>query len=164
MRIAPVRLQRGWVVRQASSGDALALESLYASLAPPVAPVRVLPARLAEIEEDPHTLLLVLSTQDTICGSAMMTLCLDAMFQNQPFAVIENVVVAPESRRSGAASALLEELERMAIERDCSKILLASGVERVPAHAFFRSRGYDQTLKRAFVKYRSWFRTGSGSA
>ena len=93
------------VLRPAEPADAEAIESLYQALAPNPA-VRVLPERIAQVGADPNTELLVAEVEGRVLGVALLTLCLDVMFREQPFAVVENVVVAPECRGQGVGSAL----------------------------------------------------------
>jgi len=85
----------------------------------------------------------------------VLAICQDAMYGEQPFAVIENIVVDSLYLRSGIGSLLIEEVERICCLRDCSKILLSSSCDRVQAHQFFQRHGYSDRVKIGFVKYRS---------
>ena len=141
------------LIRPARPADAEAIQRLYEALAPNPA-IRVLPERIAQVDADPNTELLVAEVEGSVQGAALLTLCLDVMFQNQPFAVLENVVVAPACRGQGVGSALFTRLEAIAWERNCSKLMLLSSASRSEAHAFFERLGYDGSAKRGFVKYR----------
>jgi len=93
-----------------------------------------------------------------VCGTAFLTLCLDAMFGNQPYGVLENVVVNEACRGQGIGKRLFEHTEEVCRKRDCSKIMLLSTAAREAAHRFFEQQGYSSANKRGFVKYRSQFR------
>lgn len=144
-------------VREAVPGDAKLIEELYHELVGNPA-VKVFPERIARIAGDPQTRLLVAEVADSIRGTALLTLCLDAMFGNQPFAVVENVIVAERSRALGVGAALFAKLEGVAVDAHCSKIMLLSSNTRSEAHIFFERMGFEGDNKRGFVKYRRSFR------
>ncbi|MFM0191682.1 GNAT family N-acetyltransferase [Paraburkholderia strydomiana] len=79
------------------------------------------------------------------------------MYAEQPFAVVENLVVDQECRGNGIGQALLREVERFCLSRNCSKMMLLSSASRVDAHRFFEQVGFRGDRKRGFVKYRSQF-------
>ena len=87
-----------------------------------------------------------------------LTLCLDAMYGNQPYGVLENVVVAEAQRSHGIGSQLMAYVEELCHRHDCSKIMLLSTASRAQAHRFFERHGFSAANKRGFVKYRSQFR------
>ncbi|MBU4002009.1 MAG: GNAT family N-acetyltransferase [Proteobacteria bacterium] len=79
------------------------------------------------------------------------------MFQNQPFAVVENLVVNSACRGMGVGTALLCEVERFCQKANCSKIMLLSSVERIESHRFFEKVGFAGSVKKGFIKYRRQF-------
>jgi N-acetylglutamate synthase-like GNAT family acetyltransferase len=137
--------------READPDDAAAVEALYRSFVRNPA-ICVLAERIAAIRADSNNFLVV--AHDTrVIATALMTICLDAMFATAPYAVIENIVVADDARRRGVGRALLAHLDALARARACTKIMLLSSVERTDAHAFFQRAGFDGGRKRGFVKY-----------
>jgi len=154
-------------VRQARDTDADSIATLYRSLVAD-AQITVLPERLRAIADDPHTELLVCEVEGVVCATALVSFCLDAMYGHQPYAVIENVVVAAPRRHQGIGTTLFVYIENLCQRHACSKMMLLSSDERVNAHGFFKHRGFSPT-KHGFVKYRRDFRhissgaaTGSG--
>lgn len=143
-------------VRKAVVEDAPAIQELYGQLVGNPN-VLVLPERIAEIEQDPMTKLLVAEAAGAVVGTALVSLCSDVMFQRQPFAVVENVVVSASHRNGGIGATLMHEVERLCQAAECSKIMLLSSAARVQAHQFFERVGYVGTSKKAFVKYRKQF-------
>jgi len=141
-------------IRQAKPTDADAIAYLYRLLTGDVR-VDVRPARIAALlDRDDHTLWVV-QQGDCIVGTALVILCMDLMYGNQPFAVVENVIIDPAYRQQGLGWALLEHIEAACIAADCSKIMLQSSVTREDAHRLFRRLGYASDRKLGFVKYRS---------
>jgi N-acetylglutamate synthase-like GNAT family acetyltransferase len=140
-------------IREANSDDAAALTQLYFQLTGDPH-VNVLPARLKALLQDPDSFVLVVEIDRIVVATAHLTLCHDVMYAEQPFAVIENVVVSTERRGQGIGALLFAEIERRALNRDCSKLMLLSSQNRQEAHDFFRRCGYSDSSKRGFVKYR----------
>jgi N-acetylglutamate synthase-like GNAT family acetyltransferase len=145
------------VIREAKATDAAVIAALYWSLVQD-AHINVRPERLEAIAADPNTSLLVCEVDGVVCGTLLLTLCLDAMYGSQPFGVIENVVVSETRRSTGIGSRLMEHVEAVCRERDCSKMMLLSAAARIPAHRFFERHGFASAGKRGFVKYRRQFR------
>lgn len=143
-------------IRTARRTDADALLSLYRQLVDDKN-VNVTHSQIQILEEDSRTRLLVCEIGGKIRGTVLVNLCADVMYAGQPFAVVENLVVDQECRGNGIGQALLCEVERFCLSRDCSKIMLLSSMARVAAHRFFEQAGFHGDRKRGFVKYRSQF-------
>jgi N-acetylglutamate synthase-like GNAT family acetyltransferase len=146
-----------FTVREARSTDAAAIAALYRSFVSSPH-IDVCPDRLEAIAADPNNFIFVCEVEMAVCGTAFLTLCLDAMFGDQPYGVIENVVVDESLRGQGIGGRLFEQIEELCRIRDCSKIMLLSSATRESAHRFFGQQGYFSSNKRGFVKYRSQFR------
>ena len=61
----------------------------------------------------------------------------------EPWAIVENVIVASAARRTGVGRALLGHLIELARKAGCYKLQLVSGKHRAEAHEFYRSMGLD---------------------
>jgi N-acetylglutamate synthase-like GNAT family acetyltransferase len=144
------------VIRMAAGHDAPAIQSLYRELVDD-ARIHVLPDQIAAFADSPASFLLVAEMEAAVCATALLTICADAMYGNQPFGVMENVVVTRQMRGRGLGKQLLAHVEQLAINRNCTKLMLLSGSHRHEAHAFFRQCGFAGDTKQAFVKYRSQF-------
>lgn len=143
-------------IRRARPEDAPRIAALYRQLVRQTM-VSVLPERIAAVAEDARTALLVAARGDTVCGTALVCLCADVMFNAQPFAVVENLIVDAGQRGHGAGALLLSAVEAFCRDSDCSKIMLLSSAHRQRAHVFFERAGFLGSAKRGFVKYRSAF-------
>jgi ribosomal protein S18 acetylase RimI-like enzyme len=80
------------------------------------------------------------------------------MFGNQPFALIENLVVSANYQREGIGKSMMDYLEAFCLEQNCSKIMLLTSSENRAARDFYSAMGYDPDAKIGFVKYRRYFR------
>lgn len=65
-----------------------------------------------------------------------------------PEAEVENICVAPACRRSGVGEALMEEMLRLAAERDAERIFLEVRTHNEPAKALYRKRGFVESYRR----------------
>jgi GNAT superfamily N-acetyltransferase len=144
------------IVRVAARADAAALQSLYRQLVDDDN-VNVTESQIQMIEDDRRTRLFVCEMNGSVCATVLVSLCADVMYADQPFAVIENLVVDQGCRGNGIGQALLREVERFCLSRNCSKMMLLSSASRVGAHRFFEQVGFRGDRKRGFVKYRSQF-------
>lgn len=149
-------------VRHAEPADAPAIAALYAQLVSNPA-VSVRPERIAQLAREESGALFVGEIGQRAVGTVLVCLCDDVMFNDQPFAVVENIVVDAACRSAGVGRALLAAVEAYCLARQCSKIMLLSSAEREHAHRFFERAGFAGSLKRGFVKYRRSF-AGPGLA
>ena len=146
-------------VREAAPADASEIEALYELLTGRAC--SVLPRRISQITADDNTFLFVAESGGHVVGTVFLALCLDAMYANQPFGVVENLVVSSSSRNAGIGTSLMHHVETCCLKHECSKIMLLSASERVDAHRFFSRLGFARETKVGFVKYRSELLAGA---
>ncbi|WP_058377268.1 GNAT family N-acetyltransferase [Pandoraea norimbergensis] len=144
------------LVRIAKPADCGALQMLYRQLVDDDR-VSVTPSQIEVLAQDTRTRLFVADVEGIVRGTVIVTVCPDAMYADQPFAVIENIVVDTQCRGSGVGRALLREVERFCLTQNCSKMMLLSAVARAEAHRCFEHSGFLGDIKRGFVKYRRQF-------
>ena len=147
-------------IRLAQAADAGAIASLYHELVDDPA-ITVLPEQIERLAANPDQALLVVEQQDRLLATVHLQFCTDTMYARQPYALLENLVVAASARGQGIGALLLAEVERRCLAHDCSKIMLLSTASRLDAHRFFAAQGYDGERKRGFVKYRRNFRSAA---
>lgn len=141
------------LIRRAQRRDAPEIELLYRLLVPGDENIAVHPDRVAALETDPTNHLLVIEVEGAVAGTALLTICLDAMYGFEPYGVVENVIVHPALRGKGVGAALMNGLEHVARAAHCTKLMLLSSRLRTDAHAFFLRLGFDGERKRGFVNY-----------
>jgi len=144
-------------VRRARPGDLDALLELYGELvqeqAAAAAEERDAVALVLErILAEPTRHLLVAELQGRVIGTLDVVIVANLTHHGMPWAIIENVVVAAEARRSGAGRALFGRVLEIAEEAGCYKVQLLSGKHRLQAHTFYRSVGLD-ALAEGFKVY-----------
>jgi len=151
------------IVRQARAMDSASLQALYIELTRDDN-VCVIPEKVEAIFVDPRTCLLVAEMNGQVCGTALVSLCADVMYGNQPFAVVENFIVAVGARGNGIGARLMEYVDSFCRESNCTKVMLLSSASRVEAHTFFEKAGFAGDKKRGFVKYRRDFQPAARNA
>lgn len=143
-------------IRRAQAGDAEAISKLYGELTTLSTP-SVSAERIATVAESKLTHLLVCEDNDEVIATALVCLCEDVMFQNQPFAVVENVIVGTQYQREGIGKYLMDYIEDFCLQQNCSKIMLMTGSMNRNARDFYTAMGYDPDAKIGFIKYRRYF-------
>lgn len=138
----------GVLVREAASADLAALTDLYEQLTgPPRALVTEPPPdpheAIAQIVADPARSLLVAELDGRLVGTVDLLIAPNLTHHAQPWALVENVVVAESARRLGVGRTLMLRALEIAREAGCYKVNLISGNERTGAHDFYRSLGFE---------------------
>jgi GNAT superfamily N-acetyltransferase len=134
------------VVRRATQADLDALLSLYGDLTG--SKVTAAPGDrasseplLAEILADPRRELAVALVDGQVVGTADLIVIPNLTHRGEPWAIVENVIVADGARRAGVGRALFGHLIEHARTAGCCKLQLVSGKHRAEAHEFYRSMG-----------------------
>ena len=63
---------------------------------------------------------------------------------------IENVITDKEYRRKGIGKRIMENAIKYAKNQNCYKVILQSGINRIEAHKFYESLGFEGESKKAF--------------
>lgn len=143
-------------IRRAKAADAKAIEKLYSELNTLSEPC-VSPERIGALTNSDHTYLLVCDDGEDILATALVCLCQDAMFDTQPFAIVENFVVSANYKRKGIGKIMMNYIENLCAQQNCSKIMLQTSSENRNAQDFYTALGFDPNAKVGFIKYRRYF-------
>jgi GNAT superfamily N-acetyltransferase len=141
-------------VRELGPDDLTALLGVYRHLHREDDP---LPAQVdvdriwADICANPDLIYVAAFRGDELVASCTAVIVPNLTRGARPYAVIENVVTAPDQRRSGLATAVLQDTIERCRARDCYKIMLASAVQREEAHGLYERNGFDRNAKQAFL-------------
>ncbi|HEX7763900.1 MAG TPA: GNAT family N-acetyltransferase, partial [Cellvibrio sp.] len=140
-------------IRRATKDDAEAIANLYRELNT-LSPASVSPERIDAIANSENTYLLVCDDAGEIIATALVCLCQDVMFDNQPFALVENVAVRTDYKRKSVGKNIMDYIEAFCLEQDCSKIMLQTSSGNRNARDFYTAMGYNPDAKIGFIKYR----------
>lgn len=144
------------IIRRAEAKDTSAIADLYTRLNTLSSP-SVSAERIDQIALTDTSYLWVCDNAGEVIATALVCLCQDVMFGQQPFAVVENFVVHQDYQREGIGKSLMDHIENFCKEKNCSKIILQTSSENRDARDFYTAMGYDPDAKIGFVKYRRYF-------
>lgn len=98
---------------------------------------------LDRLGDDPDHIFLAARADGECIGTVTGVVCHGLYGGFDSYLVIEDLVVDEDSRRNGVATALLEELERLARERHCNQMILLTESVRDPARSLYESAGFE---------------------
>ncbi len=124
------------------STDLEAIGRLHAHFWGEVSDADEMAETLRHLGADPDHALLAARIDGTCVGTATGVVCRGLYGGADAYLVIEDVVVDPEYRRQGVATALLGELERFACEHGCKQMILLTESCRADAAALYESAGF----------------------
>ena len=110
----------------------------------PVAP-RPSSARLAEIFgeiERTGGAVVGAFVENKPIGTCTVNLCANLSWSGRPYAIIENVIVAPEHRGKGVGTAVLNFAQNFAQESGCYKVALMTGSKKPETLKFYEDAGF----------------------
>lgn len=137
---------------RAVHGDAEKIQELYKQLVDDPN-IGVSAKSIEKISKDENNFLITAKLEGEIVATAFLVICRDVMYSNQPFAIIENIVIDSKFRRRGIGKSLMNHLSSLCKAEKCTKIMLLSSSKRTDAHSFFEECGYKSDVKKGFVNY-----------
>jgi GNAT superfamily N-acetyltransferase len=136
-------------VRDATSEDAESVAALLAELGYP-SDADFARQRILDYTTCPTSAIVIAEVEHEIRG--FLAFDSQPLFhQDGNIGCIMALCVASEARGGGVGRALVNRVEEIAKALGCTKIAVASGLQRVEAHSFYRGLGYKEITKR-FVK------------
>ena len=97
------------------------------------------------MENDPDRTVLVAERRGQIIGTLDLLVVANLTHDAQPWAVVDNLVVDPDTRLQGIGRALMEDAVDRAAHASCYKIELLSHESRQGAHRFYAALGFDSS-------------------
>lgn len=98
---------------------------------------------LGDIRKQKGEIFVALEEQ-ALVGTYMIHICSNLTRCGRPFGVIENVICAAASRRTGIGRLLMTHAADHAQRLGCYKIFLQTGENRVENHAFYEACGFQR--------------------
>ena len=144
-------------IRKARQEDAEGLSVLYLrylSTHPPEQEqdLALWKQKIKRFEADERYHLLVGETEGKIVSSVTLVI-IDNLTNNvRPYAILENVVTHGDYQKRGFASLLIQHAFGIAQDAGCYKVMLMTSSKEDAIWRFYRSSGFDQNEKTAFIK------------
>jgi GNAT superfamily N-acetyltransferase len=135
------------LIRPATAADLPAVLALYAQ--PDMDDGDVLPVPEAErlfarFAAHPDYTLYVVENGPRVVGTFALLVMDNLGHRGAPSAIVEDVVVAPDSQGSGVGQRMMGFAIARAREKGCYKLMLSSNLKRERAHAFYDKLGFER--------------------
>lgn len=140
-------------VRAVNKNDLPALQELYLNLHDTeIVPLTSESIKIwEEILTNPNYYIIVGEDKGVIVSTVTLIIIKNLTHKMRPYALIENVVTAPEMRNKGYAGLLLARAVEIAKDHNCYKIMLMSGSKNESTIRFYINAGFSDREKTAFV-------------
>ena len=130
------------IVRKLENKDLVQLSVLYEQFWGEISDITKMEQQYELMQKENTHIVLVCEEQEKIVGSVMGIICRELYGDCRPFLVVENMIVDKAYRRKGIGHGLLRELEKLAIERNCTQMILVTEKDRTDACGFYESYGF----------------------
>ncbi len=147
--------QMKFMIREARKDDFDGLMKLYTQLHN-----NSIPEKTSDILElwnniidDKNHHIIVAEEDKQIVSSCVCVIILNLTHNQQPYAVIENVITDERYRKKGLATQCLNYAKEIALKENCYKLMLLTGAKKESTLNFYRKAGYNSNDKTAFVQW-----------
>lgn len=142
------------MIREINGSDFQGLSALYTHLHnnKPIENNDKNIALFNEILADKNHHIIVAEEDGKIVSSCVCIIVPNLTHNQQPYALIENVVTDKAYRKRGLASECLSYAKNLALEENCYKIMLMTGSKKRSTHRFYRKNGYNRFEKTGYIQ------------
>ena len=105
------------------------------------------------ILDDKYHHIIVAEEDGKIVSSCVCVIIPNLTHNQQPYALIENVVTDKEYRGKGIATKCLDFAKSIAVKENCYKLMLLTGSKEDSTLNFYRKAGYNSNDKTAFIQW-----------
>ncbi len=96
--------------------------------------------------------IIVAEENGKIVSSCVCVIVPNLTHNQQPYALIENVVTEKEYRKLGLATACLSYAKQIAVDNHCYKMMLLTGSKKRSVHKFYQKNGYNRFEKTGYIQ------------
>lgn len=105
------------------------------------------------IMSDENHHIIIAEESGKIVSSCVCVIIPNLTHNQQPYALIENVVTHVDYRGRGLATACLNYAREIAKKENCYKLMLMTGSKKESTLNFYERAGYNQNDKTAFIQW-----------
>lgn len=105
------------------------------------------------IFQDKNHHVIVAEEDGKIVSSCVCVIIPNLTHNQQPYALIENVITDEKCRERGLATQCLNYAKEVAVKENCYKIMLLTGSKKESTLNFYRKAGYNSEDKTAFIQW-----------
>ncbi len=142
------------MIREINENDFCALSKLYTHLHSnkPMENSDKNIALFREILADKNHHIIVAEEDGKLVSSCVCIIIPNLTHEQQPYALIENVVTDRDYRKRGLASGCLDYAKRIALDNNCYKMMLLTGSKKRSTHRFYQKNGYNRFEKTGYIQ------------
>lgn len=147
------------MIRLATREDLAGLLALYRELRPhdPELSVAQADNALHELLTNPDIFLIVVEENQQLIASCMLGLIPTLTNGARPFAMIEHVITNSHCRGKGIGTRMLRFAIDLAWQKNCYKVMLLSGMQRVEAHRVYEKLGFRGDVEKGYALKPEWY-------
>ena len=143
------------MIREANNNDLQAILELYLHLHETSIPEgnEHLRETWEQMLNDKNHHLIVCEADEKIVASCVCVIIPNLSQGVRPYALIENVVTHAAYRKKGYATACLQFAKEIALQENCYKMMLLTGLKDPNTLNFYQRAGYNANDKTAFIQW-----------
>ncbi|MCH5321700.1 MAG: GNAT family N-acetyltransferase, partial [Eubacterium sp.] len=96
--------------------------------------------------------IIVCEIDNKIVSSCVCVIIPNLTHNQQPYAVIENVITDKAYRKKGYATQCLDYAKEIAKKENCYKMMLLTGSRKRSTHRFYQKAGYNKIEKTGYIQ------------
>ena len=139
-------------IRTLEIGDMKSLSKLYYQFANKESNTEKMERKFCELQNNKSYIFLCAVENGQLIGSVRGVICESLYGECNPFLVVEDMIVDSEHRKKGIGKSLFQELEKQAVSKGCTQVILVTGETRIDAHKFYESMGFHATEYKGYKK------------
>ncbi len=102
-------------------------------------------------DKDHH--IIVAEEDGKIVSSCVCVIIPNLTHNQQPYALVENVITDVKYRKKGLATQCLDYAKEIALKENCYKLMLLTGSKQESTLKFYEKAGYNRNDKTAFIQW-----------
>jgi len=140
------------LIRKLKKDDIDSLDELYFHFWNEHSNLQRMYEKFCELSDDDNYIFLVAEVNNTIAGSILGIICHELYGECKPFLLMEDLIVDNNFRKMGIGKRLINELEKIAREKNCYQILFITEANRKDTIKFYESIGFDSKKNIGFKR------------
>lgn len=140
------------IIRKLKKEDIESLDGLYHNFWNEHSDIKKMNEKFAELSSNDNYIFLVAEVNNVIAGTIMGVVCHELYGDCRPFLVMEDLIVDDSFRKMGIGKRLVNELEKMAKQKNCYQILFMTEAKRKDTVKFYESIGFDSKKNIGFKR------------
>jgi ribosomal protein S18 acetylase RimI-like enzyme len=140
-------------IRKLKQEDLKSLDRLYYYFWNEHSNTQLMNEKFSELSNNDDYIFLVAEVNNVIAGSILGIICHELYGNCRPFLLMEDLIVDENFRKMGIGKKLINELETIAKQKNCYRILFLTEADRKGTIEFYESIGFDSKKNIGFKRH-----------